>query len=440
MKEWKAKPLKYGVVSTVEPGSLADRAGIRPGDEILSVNERPVRDVIDFRFHTSDTRVKVLLRRARRRLTVTIDKDYDDSLGLDFTEELFDGVRTCRGRCVFCFVDNLPPGMRKTLYIKDDDFRLSFLHGNFITLGAADDDDIQRILEQRLSPLYVSVHATDPPLRKRLMPGGRPDILPLLQTLAQGRIQFHTQIVLCPGINDGEQMDQTIRDLAQLYPSVQSIGVVPVGLTKHSQARDWASFSTIWAKTVQRQVETWQKQFRRELGTRLVFASDELYLLAGSRLPGAAAYEGYPQFQNGVGIARSFLDDLRRVALRLPTRLPHPISAGLITGRLAEPFIRRLADALNSIENARFEVLPIANDFFGRSVTVAGLVTGGDIIAQLRGRDLPEMLLVPRVMLRDEAFLDDVTVRDLAEALGRRIIPMDPSPRDLLASLSHVSR
>ena len=429
---WSAKPLKYGVVSTVEDRGLADLAGIEPGDEILTVNGLPVRDIIDFRFHTSDTRVSILLRRSGREFTVTIDKDYDDSLGLDFTEELFDGVITCRSRCVFCFVDNLPRGMRKTLYIKDDDYRLSFLHGNFITLGALQQHDIVRILEQRLSPLYVSVHATDPLLRKRLMPGGRPDVMPVLQKLAKGGIQLHTQIVLCPGLNDGERMDRTIRDLAQLYPDVKSIAVVPAGLTKYAEARDWEPFSAARAKAVLRQVRMWQRQLRRRLGTRLVFASDELYLLAGSRLPGAAAYERYPQFQNGVGIARSFLDELHRMSRKLPAELPHPISAGLITGRLAEPFIRQLADILNGIENARFEVLPIDNDFLGPSVTAAGLVTGGDMIAQLRGRDLPDILFVPNVMLRDEAFLDDVTVHDVSEALDRRVIPIEPSPQALL--------
>ncbi|MDO8589552.1 MAG: DUF512 domain-containing protein [Armatimonadota bacterium] len=424
------------MISTVAPDSPAEKAGIRKGDELISINDRPVRDVIDFRFHSSDTRLDIRLRRRGREVQVLINKGFDDSLGIDFTRELFDGVRTCRNRCVFCFVDNLPRGMRRSLYIKDDDYRLSFLHGNFVTLSNLSDTDVDRIIEQGLSPLYVSVHATRPELRSDLLrPRDCPDILPLLRKLAEGRIRMHAQIVLCPGVNDGEHLDRTIDDLAELYPAIQSIGVVPVGLTKYTKAQELGPYSYTSTRAIPRKVEARQRRFREEQGTRLVYASDELYLSAGRRLPGAAAYEGYPQYENGIGIARSFVDDMRRVAKRLPAGAPDPVHVGLITGKLAEPFVRELADTLNHARNVRVEVYPVVNDFFGDTVTVAGLLTGRDIIRQLQLLELPERLFVPTTMLRDDAFLDDITLPQVGEHLGRQVIAVKPTPGDLAAAL-----
>ncbi|MDO8683097.1 MAG: DUF512 domain-containing protein [Armatimonadota bacterium] len=436
----KTNPLIYGVISSVEPGSLAGHAGVKPGDEIININGRPIRDVIDFRFHASDTRLNILLKRGERKFHTKLIKDYDDSLGIDFTEELFDGVRTCRNRCVFCFVDNLPRGMRRSLYIKDDDYRLSFLHGNFVTLSNLSASDIKRILEQRLSPLYVSVHATRPDLRKDLLRSrGCADILPLLRTLAESHIQLHTQIVLCPGINDGEKLDETIEDLAALYPSVQTIGVVPVGLTKYSKAKDFAVFSYSLAQSTLRQIEARQHKFKAENGTRLVFGSDELYLTANRKLPGASAYEGYPQYENGIGITRRFIDQIRYITRKLPASINRKTSIGLITGRLAEPFVRQLAETLNSVGNLRVEVFPIDNDFFGHTVTVAGLITGQDIIAQIKGRSLPQELFVPSVMLRDSAFLDDAIMDDVSTALNRAILAVEPDPKALIDAIIRLS-
>jgi putative radical SAM enzyme (TIGR03279 family) len=432
----KAKPLSYGVISTVDPDSLAEISGIQPGDEIVSINGCAIRDIIDFRYHASDTSLEIRLQRGGADLSVIIEKDYDDPLGLDFTTELFDGVKICRNRCTFCFVDNLPRGMRRTLYVKDDDYRLSFLHGNFVTFSNVSDDDVERILEQRLSPMYVSVHATRPELRGKLLrPRGCPDILSTLRTLAEGHIQLHTQIVLCPGVNDGENLDRTIEDLAGLGYSLLSIGVVPVGLTRYSKAEDLGVHSSEGANAVLKQVNRWQRRFRKEIGTRLVFASDELYLRAGLDVPGAATYEGYPQYENGIGIVRSFIDEARYAARRLPV-VTKPIRAGLITGKSAEPFLRMLADRLNEAPNISVDVYPIVNDFFGRTVTVAGLLTGQDVVLQLKGRDLPDVLFVPRVMLREGSFLDDVKLSDVADALGCEVVSIEPSPRALADAIS----
>ena len=413
-------------------------AGIQVGDDLITINDNPVRDVIDYRFHSSDTDLDIRLRRDEREFHVHIHKDFDDSLGIDFTSELFDGVRTCRNRCVFCFVDNLPRGMRKSLFIKDDDYRLSFLHGNFVTLSNLGDSDIDRILEQRLSPLYVSVHTTQPELRNRLLrPRHCPDILPVLRKLAEARIQMHTQIVICPGVNDCDNLDRTILDLAALHPAVQSIGVVPVGLTKYNHAQDLRLLSNTEAVETLIQLGNWQRRFRIEKGTRLVFASDELYLLAGRSLPGSVVYEGYPQYENGIGIVRSFLGELRGVAKRLPASVPAPLRVGLITGKSAEPFILRLAKVLNQVENLDVDVCAISNDFFGHTVTVAGLVTGTDVIDQLAGRELPELLLFPRVMLRDNSFLDDVKMDEVSRKLDVPCLAVDPSPS---AALEVVTR
>lgn len=430
------KTLSYGVISTVEPGSLADIAGIRSNDRIVSINGRPLRDIIDFRYHTSETRLEIRLLRGQTEFDIVVEKDYDDPLGLDFTSELFDGIRTCRNGCTFCFVDNLPRGMRRTLYIKDDDYRLSFLHGNFVTLSNVTEEDVERILDQRLSPLYVSVHATRPQLRGTLLrPRTCPDILSTLRALTEGHIQMHTQIVLCPGVNDGENLDKTIDDLAGLGHSLLSIGVVPVGLTKYNKAQDYGVYSNEGATAVLEQVKRWQHKFRREIGTRLVFASDELYLKAGQKIPGGAVYEGYPQYENGIGIVRAFIDEIRHAVRRLEKSLAKPVRVGLVTGKSGEPFLCRLADALNGVPNITVQVYPVANDFFGHTVTVAGLLTGQDVIAQLKGRELPDTLFVPTVMLRDNAFLDDVRLADVAEALGCEVKAVQPSPKALADAL-----
>ena len=425
------------MISTVEPGSIAEHAGIMPGDELVTINGRPVRDVIDFRFYTSDIRLDILMRRGGAEFNVEVDKDFDSSTGIGFTAELFDGIRICDNRCVFCFVDNLPRGMRNTLYIKDDDYRLSFLHGNFVTLTNLSEDDVRRVIEQRLSPLYVSVHATETGLRERMVRSRHcADIYPLLRRLADSYVQLHTQIVLCSGLNDGAVLDRTIDDLSKLYPAVQSIGVVPVGMTKYNKDQEFAKYSNSQAAAIIRQVAGWQRRFRRDLGTRLVFASDELYLLAECTVPGSASYEGYPQYENGIGIVRSFVDDLRRMAKRLPVGLEQETSVGLVTGKLAEPFIRQLADSLNSVGNLRTEVFAIINEFFGETVTVAGLVVGEDVSAQLQGRALPGVILIPNIMLRDGSFLDGVTVDAVSRRLGVPVVPVDMSPAGVIEYLS----
>lgn len=430
-----------GRVASVEPGSIAEEAGILPGDLIISINGHKLADIIDYRFYSTEEEIDVLVRRGDEEAVISIEKDYDDPLGIEFEDELFDGVRECGNRCIFCFVHQLPRGMRRSLYLRDDDYRLSFLHGNFVTLTNVAEDDLKRIIEQRLSPLYVSVHTTEPELRQQMIQSrNAPDIMQQLQTLAEGGIILHTQIVICPGTNDRDHLARTVKDLASLYPQVASIGIVPVGLTKHRRASlpHIELIDTEGARQIIRQVRAWQKEFRKQFGTRLVWASDELYLVAGIKVPSAASYEGYPQIENGIGLVRQFIDDLRRTAKRFPERLPYHLRATLVTSTLAAPVVEELADVLNRIENLRVKVVPIINEFFGESVTVAGLITGKDIKDRLMKADVGDVVTIPSVMLRDGVFLDDMTVDELSAALNRPVIAVEPRPTALVKSLIHI--
>jgi putative radical SAM enzyme (TIGR03279 family) len=427
-----------GTVSSVEPESIAEEAGILPGDVILSINGHPLYDILDYRFYSTEEEVDILVRRGDEEAVISVEKDFDDPIGVDFTDELFDGVRECGNRCVFCFVHQLPRGMRRPLYIRDDDFRLSFLHGNFVTLTNVDDEDIRRIIQQRLTPLYVSVHATEPKLRNEMVRGeAAPDIMKQLRALAEGGITLHTQIVLCPGVNDKEHLAQTVSDLASLHPAVTSIGVVPVGLTRHRQVGPGLeSIDPVGARVIISDVRRWQREFRARYGTRLVWASDELYLVSGVPVPSAATYEGYPQLENGIGFVRRFIDSAKRTVPRLPERIPHPVKATIVTSTLAEPVLQRFVDDLNRVENLSVAVTAVRNEFFGVSVTVSGLLTGGDIRDQMLEReDLSDVVIIPTVMLRDGAFLDDVTVGELSDALKRPVVTVEPTPASLAEAL-----
>ncbi|MEN6520881.1 MAG: DUF512 domain-containing protein [Armatimonadota bacterium] len=422
-----------GKIAKIESGSIAEEAGILPGDIIVSINDHPIGDIIDYRFYSADENVNLIVRRGNDEAEISIEKDYDDPLGVEFEDELFDGVRTCGNRCIFCFVHQLPQGMRPSLYLRDDDYRLSFLHGNFVTLTNVDGKDIERIIEQRLSPLYVSVHSTDPKLRNTILRNEHaPDIMQQLHTLAAGKITIHTQIVVCPGVNDGKKLEQTIHDLASLYPGVASIGIVPVGLTRHRQAGPAIdAIDPVAAGKIVQQVRRWQKKLRKDLGTRLVWASDELYLASGIPVSSASSYEGFPQLENGIGIVRRFMDDARKTLSRLPESIPHPVKATVVTSTLAAPIIEEFTIELNKVENLHVLVAPITNEFFGESVTVTGLLTGKDLVNQLKGQDLGDFVFIPTVMLRDGAFLDNMTVSELSEALSCPVAVIEPTPSAL---------
>lgn len=425
-------------VESVLPGGTAARHGIQPGDRLLSINGQEIRDSIDFHFLAADDRLALVLKRkdgSLRRIRMT--KDPDDTLGIAFPPLT---VRRCRNKCLFCFVDQMPSGCRPSLSVKDDDYRASFLFGNYITLGNLRDGDWERIFSQRLSPLYVSVHATQPGLRRSILNNqNAPDIMDGLRRLADGGIGIHTQIVLCPGINDGQFLVRTVNDLATLAPAVRSIAVVPVGLTKHRKGLfPLRRYSTGGARAV---VETLLKMgsgFRRRFGTRLVFPSDEFFIQADQPFPPARFYEDFPQIENGVGMVADFLRGVRRT--RLPARI-EPVRATIVTGRSFAPILTGTLSRLRAVEGLSVRVLPVRNDLFGPSVTVAGLLSGRDIIRTIRGKRLGDVLLLPANALKDDGrtFIDDRTVQDIERSVA---VPVQPvlNFRDVVSALRSFGR
>jgi len=416
----------------VDEGSPAHLAGIVEGDIIVSVNGHRIRDELDLIFYSQEPVLDVRIRRDGKLMRTVVEKDEFDGTGIELGPMQ---VKRCRNNCIFCFVHQLPRGLRRTLYVKDEDYRLSFLYGNYVTLSSLTDEDRNRIVEQRLSPLYVSVHTTNPALRREMLGNGRAtDIMDELRFLAGHRIRFHTQIVLCPGINDGAEMEKTITDLARLHPFMMSIAVVPVGLTRHRR-RPLNPVTGDDARKALETIDRLRKRFLRKFGDPLVYGADELYLRAGMPMPPVRYYGDFPQIENGVGMVAEFLHQCSMLRLS-EYRLDR---AGFITftGTSFHPFLVELADAINSNCRTRLHVVPVENRFFGESVTVAGLLTGRDIIRAVADVSRGDVLLLPDVVLRDsdEVLLDDVTTEDISEALSMEVKVIDSSPAGLLKGM-----
>ncbi|MDE2967231.1 MAG: DUF512 domain-containing protein [Chloroflexota bacterium] len=418
-----------GAISAVERDSLADEAGLRPGDQVLAVNGQPVRDPVDYRFQTTDDFVELEVVHEGEVAVVEFEKPIDEPLGIEFDDEAFDGTRICNNKCFFCFLKGLPKGLRRPLYIKDDDYRLSFLHGNFVTLTNLSDDDWIRLEEQRLSPLHVSVHATDLTLRRHLL-GNRnaPDILEQLRRLAGMRIEAHTQVVLCPGVNDGDALDQTVGDLLR-QENVVSIGVVPVGSSLEGEERikdaGMRAHTKAEAQQVVRQLRRWQRHARSLRGNSVVFPSDEFYLTADAQIPSAGRYDGYSQWENGIGMTRTLIEDWRKTRRRIREgRLKVPATSAMIAcGTLIAPTLQNLCDEATALTGIEFTVIPVTNSLFGERVNVSGLIPGSDFASALSPRDLPERVFLPRASLDyfGAKFLDDLTPTELESALNRPI-------------------
>jgi NifB/MoaA-like Fe-S oxidoreductase len=491
-----------GVVAEVAAGSIAAAIGLKPGDTIVAVGDQRLRDVIDYRFAIADERIELLVRPAGGDETIfEIEKDADEDLGVEFTEPLFDRLRTCNNKCPFCFLTQMPKGFRKTLYLKDDDYRLSFLYSNFVTFTNLSEADWERIEQQRLSPMNISVHATDP-FWRAVMLGKKdvPDVREQIRRLGAMGVEVHTQIVACPGANDGEVLRQSIEDLIALHPIVQSIAVVPVGLTKYRfdgkrpssikaaiqvhETPEWIdtnwerqplwdeghraqgtghrggvaiplanggesaplhdpalgfcsrlgaatdiplrTFSGDEAAAVIDLIEPIGARCRDELGLTFIYPSDEFYILAGRPTPAADRYDGMPQYSNGVGMVRDFLDTWARAKRRLPARLAQPASLAIVCGTLVGPMMEQVAARLNKIEGLTARVLPVTNAFFGEMVTVSGLLTAQDVIPALRafregqGGHGAARALLPRVMFdyKGERTIDDMTLQRIAEEAG----------------------
>jgi putative radical SAM enzyme (TIGR03279 family) len=423
-----------GIVASVMAGSMGEALGIQPGDVLLSINGHPLRDVLDVQFHAADEELELVVRRGDREHLFQAERDYDLPLGLDFTSPTFDGLRRCHNRCAFCFVAQMPPGLRRSLYVRDDDYRYSVLYGNFITLTNLTDDDWERLAMQRLSPLYVSVQATEPDLRRRLLRRADvPDVLDQIDRLGDLGIEVHTQIVLIPGQNDGPHLSHSVADLAIRYPTVRSIGIVPVGLTRYHQG-DCRSYTPGEARAVIAQIEPLQATYRARHGVSLVYLADEWYLLAGIDVPADEVYDDYAQIENGIGLVRQFLEDsegLRRRRSKLRAG-----SCTLVCGTLIAPVMRQAARTLAEAGGVRVTVV---NRLFGGMVTVSGLLGGEDVIAALEGCALGDVVCLPRAMLDDagERTLDDLTVDDMSGRLHRPVIVADQMSElwDALAEL-----
>jgi len=465
-----------GVISAVRAESIAAEIGIQPGDILVSVGGQCLRDVIDYRFAIADEHIEILVRSASGEETIyDIEKGSDEDLGIDFDEPLFDRLRTCNNKCPFCFLTQMPKGFRKTLYLKDDDYRLSFIYNNFVTFTNLTEDDWQRIGEQRLSPMNISVHATDPAWRA-IMLGKRdvPDVREQIRRLGSLGVTVHTQIVACPQVNDGEVLRQSIADLVALYPTVQSIAVVPVGLTKYRfagktptsirtailvhESPDWIETNwerqPLWDKTPASRllhnpalgfcsrlgaatdvpmrcytgeeaaavidlILPFSQTSRRDFGMTLVYPSDEFYILAGRETPAADFYDDMPQYSNGVGMVRDFLDSWAKAKRRLPARIPQPTHLALVCGTLVGPMMQQVAARLNKITGLMVHVLPVENQFFGETVTVSGLLTAQDVISALRTSGCTRAIL-PLVMFNYQGTLtiDEQSPQHIAEATG----------------------
>jgi putative radical SAM enzyme (TIGR03279 family) len=425
--------VRPAMISGVVPGSIAEEVGFSKGDRLVSVNGQPLRDLIDYRFLCSEEflTLEVLDDRDHSH-SIEIEKDFDEDLGLEFESALFDGLIQCNNRCPFCFIDQQPPGKRASLYLKDDDYRLSFLYGSYLTLTNLSSHEWERIDRLRLSPLFVSVHATNPDVRRRLLQNERAGkILENLAWFQERRLQIHAQVVLCPGINDGSELDRTIRDLAAFHggdtPAVLSVAVVPVGLTKFRPPSEdpLVPVSLADARQVIRQVEALQTEFRQQYDSTFVWLADEWYLIAEVELPASDSYEDYPQLGNGVGSIRRFIDEFTAEIDHCEPP-SHPVTYTWVVGNAVAQAFQPIVDRLNQFPGLRINLVPIASEYWGQTMTVTGLVTGQDLVKNLQNLELGDGILIPTVMLKhDEAkFLDDMTIDSLEQTLGVSAIPV----------------
>ena len=414
------------VVESVESGSIGEELGFQPGDRLIAINGVRPRDLIDLRMLCGEEELRLEVEDPDGSLhQIELEKDADDGLGLGFTEALFDGLRQCTNRCPFCFIDQQPPGRRSSLYLKDDDYRLSFLYGSYLTLTNLTAADWERIERQRLSPLFVSVHATEPALRRRLLLNDRAgQILEQIAWFEQKRLQIHAQVVVCPGINDGEALLETLTDLARFgggdWPAVLSVAVVPVGLTRFRPEGDGlVPVDPAMARRTIEAVEPLQQQFMQRFGSRWAWLSDEWYLMAGLPLPERFSYEDLPQQENGVGSIRAFLEELDQATRTLPSRRTRVQSLSWVVGSLVGPSLTPVVQRLRQVDGLDLQLQALPSPYWGCDQVVTGLLTGQDLIDGLAGRPLGERVLIPSVMLRQgqPVFLDDLTLEQVQQRL-----------------------
>lgn len=411
---------KGGIISAIHQGSLAEELELVPGDKIISINEQELTDIIDLSFALADEEIEMLIEHENgEQEIIAFEKDIDEELGAEFESAVFGKIRQCANNCYFCFVDQVAPNMRDSLYIKDDDYRLSFLYGNFVTMTNMGPRDLERIHRLHLSPLYISVHTTNPKLRGEMLRTKRGElIMEQLAKLNEADVEYHTQVVLCPGLNDGAELDRTIQDIISMQPYAKTLGIVPVGLTKFREnCYPLKAFDAQGAKKVIEQVRHWQEKMRKQTGKNFIYLSDEFYLLAGEPLPKAEEYDGFPQLDNGIGLTRNFIEQWKETEIN-PNNYQKLLNLDIICGKSAGKVIKNLVDELN-IDNLNANVLALENEFFGHEVTVTGLLTGQDIIKNLKqNKANRDGIIIPSCALREgeDIFLDDYTLEDIKKA------------------------
>ncbi|WP_312258148.1 DUF512 domain-containing protein [Romboutsia ilealis] len=427
------------IISKVYKDSIADELGIEVGDLLISINGEPIHDIIEYRFLLSDEYLELEIQKQNREVYIyEIEKDYDDDLGIEFTNPIIDKAKSCRNKCVFCFIDQLPKGMRETLYFKDDDSRLSFLQGNFVTLTNMSEEDINNIIKYRISPINISVHTTNPELRKTMIKNKfAGNLYSIMERLAEAQIQMNCQIVLCPGYNDKKELERTVSDLAKLYPYVNSVAAVPVGITKHrDHLPNLEIFNKQTAGETIDQVEKLHHKYLKELGTRFIFLSDEFYIMANRKLLNYDEYEGFIQFENGVGMISKFEREIKDYLENLSKDYKSKIKkVSIATGHSAYEFMCEMSKCImEKCPNVQIDVYKIINNFFGDTITVSGLVTATDIIDQLKDKDLGETLYIPRSMLKadEEIFLDNITLEEISNIMEIEVVPCLNEGKDFI--------
>ena len=445
--------MKEHIIKTVESGSIAEELELEPGDILLSINSEEIEDIFDYRFIIKDEYLEVAIRKKNgEEWVLEIDKEFDEDLGLEFENSLMSEYRSCCNKCIFCFIDQMPPGMRETLYFKDDDSRLSFLQGNYITMTNMKEKDIDRIIRMHLSPINISVQTTNPELRCKMLNNRfAGEKLKYLQRFYDGHVQMNGQIVCCKNVNDGDELRRTIEDLSKYLPYMQSVSVVPAGITKYREGLyPIETFSKEEAGEVIDIIEGYQKQFYKEYGIHFVHASDEWYINAEREFPEEDRYDGYVQLENGVGMMRIFIDEFKDALEQLTNSKEYPKLreklqrvVTIAVGKLTYPIMKKFTEQMEILfPGLTINIFYIRNDFFGETITVSGLITGKDLVKQIKerqdnGEELGRILNIPSNMLRigEQVFLDDMTVAEVETKLGMKLIPVESGGKDFIEAI-----
>ena len=428
----------YIEIEGIKSNSIAEEVDLEVGDKLVKIDGQVLNDYIDYKFLVADNFLELeVVKHNGEYWIIEIEKDYDQELGIEFSDIVFDGLKTCHNNCIFCFVDQMPDGCRNTLSLKDDDYRFSFLKGSYTTLTNLSTEEFNRIKRMHLSPINISVHSTNSKVRKKMLNNKQAGkILEQIKELIAAGIEVNTQIVLCPGINDGQYLEQTIKELGELGPQLNSLAIVPVGLTKYREGlADLRSFTSKEAAAVIDLVEAYQEEFKQDKGSNFVYLADEFYLLADRKIPERKYYNGFPQLENGVGMVRLLRDEFAELEPSLPNKLAEERTVSLITGELGFKSLQPIIAKLNKITNLEVQPLVIENDFFGSQVTVTGLLTGQDVLKQLNKQetDLGDLVLVPEILLNDDdLFLDDLTWQEFKSKASETAVRVDTTAEDLI--------